>query len=310
MHNVAGCNDTVIAIILLAILDVFESGSGAWNLHLDGAKKMLQRQSVTGPLGGDRVVQALLNEALIFQILGSSLAKPGVLNSESTLPLIQPGDGSVPTPIGCPAAVLSVIETFALERRFNTVVASRIMGAKHLIDTLQYLRLYDVPAWAMEVSKTNLVVPYSDLVHLGAIWKLAAEIYASHILFHLTGDSSSLQPLLVDDLIGRYEFLQREDDALLKCLIWPTFIAGSASIDPKSRGWVSKTLERIWQIGHCANTKNAAVVLSTLWEKFDYVQCQAGSAQMSSEASGTSMSYQGYSWLDELSLLDGSWLFI
>ena len=246
-----------------------------------------------------------------FQILGSSLAKPGALNSESTLPLTQIRTSSTVAPIGCPIAILSAIETFALHRRVNAMFALQIADAEYLKDTLHRLRSYDIAAWAMTIIVNDPIVPYMDLMQLGTIWRLSAEIYACHVLFYLTGDASILKPSLVDELIAEYTFLEREDDSLLKCLIWPTFIAGAATINQQRRPWVLKTLDRIWHIGYCANTRNAAMVLEGLWKKHDSINYKVMPLHNSSAtAEDFSVDHGPYNWLHELSLLDGSWLFI
>jgi hypothetical protein len=246
-----------------------------------------------------------------FQILGSSLAKPGALNSESTLPLTQTGTSSTVAPIGCPVAILSIIKVFALRRRVDAMFALRIADVEYLKGTLHRLRSYDIAAWAMDITVNNSMVPYMDLMQLGTIWKLSAEIYACRILFNLTGDVSVLKPSLVDDIIAGYTFLQREDDNLLKCLIWPTFIAGAASINQQRRAWVLKTLDRIWHIGYCANTRNAATVLETLWKKCDSISSKDVHLYSTPEATeDLFVEHEAYDWLYELSLLNGSWLFI
>ncbi|CAG7557809.1 unnamed protein product [Fusarium equiseti] len=228
---------SVIAIVLLAVLDIFESGSGAWNVHLEASKKLIEPGSINRSIVWDSSVEALLCEAATFQILGSSLARPGALNSESTLPVTQIRTSSPVAPIGCPVAILSAIETFALKRRVNGMFALQIADVEYLKDTLNRLRSYDIAAWAMNITVNESMVPYMDLIQLGTIWRLSAEIYACYVLFNLTGDASILKPSLVDDLIARYTFLEREDDNLLKCLIWPTFIAGAATINQQRRPW-------------------------------------------------------------------------
>lgn len=83
----------------------------------------------------------------------------------------------------------------------------------------------------------------------------------------------------------------------MKCLIWPTFVAGAASTSPEDRAWVLITLERIWNLGHCANTNNAIRVLEVLWEKHDRAHPLADDRA-------------GWDWIGELSQLKGSWLFV
>lgn len=51
IHNPTMQHDgrTLAAIILLAFLDIFESGSGAWSYHIEGAKKLLKARPENGP---------------------------------------------------------------------------------------------------------------------------------------------------------------------------------------------------------------------------------------------------------------------
>ncbi|KAI1056983.1 hypothetical protein LB507_001450 [Fusarium sp. FIESC RH6] len=279
-------NASVIAIVLLAVLDIFESGSGAWNVHLEGSKTLIEAGSIDRSSAWDSSVETLLC---------------GAATTSSTV-----------APIGCPVDVLSVIETFALNRRVNGMSALQIVAdVEYLEHTLNGLRAYDIAAWAMDITVNDPSVPYMDLIRLGTIWKLAAEIYACHVCFNLTGDASSLKPSLVDDLIAGYTFLEREDDDLLKCLIWPTFIAGAATINQQRRPWVIKTLDRIWHIGYCANTRNAAMVLESLWKKYDLISSKVMPLHNNpATAEDLSLDHNAYNWLLELSLLDGSWLFI
>jgi hypothetical protein len=62
-HPQAVADASVIAIVLLAILDIFESGSGAWNIHLEGCRKLLQAGSISGSSVWDSSVETLLTEA-------------------------------------------------------------------------------------------------------------------------------------------------------------------------------------------------------------------------------------------------------
>lgn len=272
---------------------------------------MRSRHVSTAELGVVILTSADTNCLCSFWILGSSLAKPGALNSESTLPITQIKSSSTVAPIGCPIAILSAIETFALHRRVNGMFALPFADVEYLKDTLHRLRSYDISAWAMNVTVNDPMVECMDLMQLGTIWKLSAEIYARYVLFNLIGDISILNPSLVDDLIETYTFLNREDDDLLKCLIWPTFIAGAATNSRQKRLWVLRTLERIWQIGYCANTRNAAMVLESLWKKHDMISSKV--MPLHNNAATTedlSVDYNAYNWLLELSFLDGSWLFI
>jgi len=62
-HPRARDEASVIAIVLLAVLDIFESGSGAWNVHLEGTKKLIEAGSINRSYVCDSSVEALLCEA-------------------------------------------------------------------------------------------------------------------------------------------------------------------------------------------------------------------------------------------------------
>ena len=134
------------------------------------------------------------------------------------------------------------------------------------------------------------------IAHVGAIWKLAAEIYASRLLYNYTRDPSVLTPL-VDVMRHEYDLLGAHSH-LLNALIWPTFIAGAASTRPDQRGWVLAVLERIWDGTLLANGKNAPLVLGRLWEKQDEAR-GLGAGEL-----------EGWDWISELSSLEDRWIFL
>lgn len=53
----------LIAVVLLTILDIFESGSGTWSLHLEGAKRLLDAGVMAGVSEWDSSARNLLREA-------------------------------------------------------------------------------------------------------------------------------------------------------------------------------------------------------------------------------------------------------
>lgn len=233
-----------------------------------------------------------------FQTFGSSLGKPGALTSASTLPTVWRAGSSTITPAGCPVDILSAVEVFASQRRFDSIFASPTTNIQALEDALHLIRSYDVPSWAKRTTRSDSAVPYEDLLHLGIIWKLAADIYACRVLCSSTESAAVVfETPSVGALRAEYSFFERKGDEIMKCLIWPTFVAGAASTRPEDRAWVLRTLERIWNFGHCANTNSAIGVLEVLWEKHDRAQPRADTQA-------------GWDWISELSQLKGSWLFV
>lgn len=53
----------LIAVVLLTILDIFESGSGTWSFHLEGAKRLLDAGFMAGVSKWDSSARNLLQEA-------------------------------------------------------------------------------------------------------------------------------------------------------------------------------------------------------------------------------------------------------
>ncbi|KAG5655528.1 hypothetical protein KAF25_003865 [Fusarium avenaceum] len=298
----------LIAVVLLAFLDIFESGSGAWSYHIEGIKKMLEAGTMTGTSACDQNLQNLLQEAAMLQTLGSSLAKPGVLTSASTLSPMRTSAFSTVTPIGCPVKILSTIEIFASERRHDCAFSDHTTNFAALEEALHQMRSYDLASWAMHNTTESSKVSSQDLMRLGSIWKLSADIYACRILACHAWHNFTSESLQVQKLIAEYAFLDRDDDGLIKCLIWPTFIAGAASTSYESRAWVLKTLDRIWNTGHCANTKNAAKVLGKLWKKHDQAKLSPWSTHATSHVA--QFEHSSWDWLSDLSNLKGSWLFV
>jgi hypothetical protein len=58
-----GYQSLLIAVVLLAILDIFESGSGAWTYHIEGIKKVLEAGTMSDTSTWDHKLQNLLQEA-------------------------------------------------------------------------------------------------------------------------------------------------------------------------------------------------------------------------------------------------------
>jgi hypothetical protein len=57
-----GDKSILTAVVLLTILDIFESGCGSWTAHLEGAKTMLDAEIINGFPGSDNSARNLLQE--------------------------------------------------------------------------------------------------------------------------------------------------------------------------------------------------------------------------------------------------------
>lgn len=173
------------------------------------------------------------------------------------------------------------------------------LHAQSLSSTLRRIQGFDTQEWARNVIFTDFRDPGvspGDLAHVGTIWKLAAEIYASRLLYNINKDPTVLIPL-VDVMRHEYTLLG-SDHHFMNALIWPTFVAGAASTRLDQREWVVGVLERIWNGTLLANGKNAPLVLGRLWEKQDSAR-EMGAGEL-----------EGWDWISELSSLEDRWIFL
>lgn len=168
---------------------------------------------------------------------------------------------------------------------------------RNLRSNLARILTFDVSFWARNVSQaTSLMrhIPHTALAQVCQVWKVAAAIYVSRILYNLTKDRQYLLPA-VEDLIAAFEDVQ--DDTQLNYLTWPTFIVGVTSTKPAHRQWTLSTLDKIWRRMLCANVKGAELVVGKLWEKQDLHRRVEGSQ------------LEDWDWICELSRFDRYWIF-
>jgi hypothetical protein len=115
----------------------------------------------------------------------------------------------------------------------------------------------------------------------------------------------------VEPLIAAYSYFDREDDDLVKCLIWPTFIAGATSTNAAQREWALLTFDQLWRITLSANCKNAAIVLTDLWKKQDRdVAIVMAAGDRDAESTSDDVQRTDFDWISELASLEDSWLFV
>lgn len=214
--------------------------------------------------------------------------------------------------VGCPIELLLAIDFMASKRQTNgseeTTVAPKSITLDFSIiqSTFESILDFDAQNWAKSMSGAIPMfstISSTELECFCLIWKLAAQLYAMRIM-HSYGFDCSSNPMtatedLIDGLIAQYECLMHED-LLIKCLIWPAFIAGAESTNVRQRDWALKILEKVWALTLCANAKYATSVLRSLWEMQD-------SAAHKASAGGNGTMY--WDWIFELASKDDRWLF-
>ncbi|KAJ5684101.1 uncharacterized protein N7477_000446 [Penicillium maclennaniae] len=352
LKNLAMQNDdrTLAAIVVLALLDLFESGSGAWSYHIEGAKKLL-RSRPENELGKG-ILQGLetfaIDGCLIMEIMGSTLARPGVLSKPFYSDTLRPAmlkRLEVTSWVGCPAYLLEVIfflhdlwypdpdatthpQPAALPELMHS---GQGITLESLAALLQGIRNFDPVAWAQEMQTYFFISDLSHRTALAASYKAAVYLYTSRVLSRPRQGFSppwtdlgtpADHPLMCAELITQICAIPPSDPHF-KCLIWPTFIAGAEC--PRSQcALILEKLGALYNAVTSVNVRNAAWVLRLLWEKHDtklskrYENVTSGLAGEQMENGNFEYFNDSYhdeldstfDWIDEMDESRLDWLFI
>lgn len=284
---------TLAAIIALALLDAVESGSGAWKYHLEGAKNLLKgRQQIAGygGCGNTRgmVIEGLdrfvLEGCLLFEIMGSTLARPGTLSKPFDISTMGSAilTGLERTSfVGCPAYLLGVIffvhaqwysESEHTHSTTTLSTPSYLPGSSKLITTpsalIHHIQSFNPTTWAQEMQTFHSLPDLTARIALAASYKAAVYLYAVRVLSRprLSPSSNATTAAITNELIHQLSSIPRTDPHF-KCLIWPTFIAGAESWNRAQRATILDLLNAIYHVIMSVNVRNAAWVLSVMWRK-------------------------------------------
>ncbi|KAB8225518.1 C6 transcription factor (Acr-2) [Aspergillus novoparasiticus] len=278
----------VASAFLLIFLDLLESGSDKWNIHLEGVKKLITQiqpsmESQSGAeLGLGETVEGMRNfiirQIYLIDTLGATYTRPRLLSSapslqQPTTPLHMRLDQSY---LGCPEFLLDALRSFSICRDLLAGSHPRDEGLQSYIENvstvLDLTQSFDCRAWALDLAKENIHSTYDTnmLSNLAEAYKAGALIYGSRVLDALTGDTTLLDDL-VCELITIIEAM-RCDEALFKCILWPMFVAGLESRQQDQRDFMIGCLEKFWFETKCINVVNAACILRRFWKMEDTQQ--------------------------------------
>lgn len=273
--------------------------------------------------------------------MGSTLARPGSL----TKPFYSSDMGTEVLKrlektswVGCPAYLLEVI--FVVHAgwcsdsdaepipppamNFSSIFLAE--GCNPLdspLDLLQHIQAFDPISWAEEMQSFYYLPDVSMRVALATVYRAAVYLYASRVLSRPRPSTAvsvglGLPPdhALVANLLIREISLIPVADPHFKCLIWPTFIAGAECRDPAQRPFLLRTLSDLYYDVTSVNVRNAAWVLSLMWQKRDAKRHGSVPAVESPELSSPSVNSDydcnddDFDWIQELDNSRVDWLFI
>ncbi|KAJ5792807.1 uncharacterized protein N7503_008785 [Penicillium pulvis] len=288
---------TLAAVVILALLDLFESGSGAWSYHIEGAKKIMRSRPESQI--GQGILQGLetvaIDGCLIMEIMGSTLARPGALSK----PFYSQAMGpemlkrlEETSWVGCPAYLLEVIfyvhtlwyqdsELAPSAPQPSTLGVSMQEGQplsrESFAQLLQGIRTFDPVSWAQEMQTYFFLDDISPRIALASAYQAAVYLYTSRVLSKtregytapwLETNLPSDHSQIAHDLITRICSVPTSDPHF-KCLIWPSFIAGAECRRLSQRSLVLEKLGALYQAVTSVNVRNAAWVLRLMWQKQD-----------------------------------------
>ncbi|KAJ5341100.1 Protein of unknown function DUF3468 [Penicillium brevicompactum] len=333
---------TIAAIVLLAFLDIIESGSGAWSTHIEGAKKLLKNRPENGMGQGilDDLDAFALDGCLIMEIMGSTLARPGALSkpfySSSMGPSIlkRLEENSW---VGCPAYLLEVIffihslwypdpEAAAAKPQPTGLPTSIQPGQPFTLEAfaslLQGIRNFDPISWSQNMQDVFFIPDLTYRLALATSYQDAVYLYTSRVLSRSREGFSppwtdvgmpTDHRLITTNLITQI-CLVPASDPHFKCLIWPTFIAGAECL-PSQRALILEKLGSLYEAIMSVNVRNAAWVLRLMWQKQDLKRReQQGEESFPDDTAGADYNNNeddlAFDWIDELDHSRLDWLFI
>ncbi|KAL4746814.1 hypothetical protein BDW72DRAFT_184051 [Aspergillus terricola var. indicus] len=282
-HPEPAKTDTMMATILLLIfLELLESGLDGWDVHLKGARALARLyQSLRGKTynnGGSGEMEHetstfIARQFFLIETLGASLSQSNSFCKDfgSTSCILSQGQESIVRSfLGCPDIILRSIQFFSSQRQ---LAAELTHNAAHVQDTLAMLEVtenFNTLEWAsgFQHQQSSPSSPYTaemeNLYMLGEAYKIAALLYGRHVLGSESATVESKE--LVLQLLGLIDALKAQD-ALFKCLLWPTFIAGLHCLQRDQQGLVHDYLKRIWDLTACLNVISASNILENYWER-------------------------------------------
>ncbi|VUC34386.1 unnamed protein product [Clonostachys rosea] len=283
---------TRASIFLFILLDLMESGSSGWDSHLEGAKKALQLSQYANKAGDQALAPKargvgrdlqgfLMRQLYLVESLGSLFARPGRATS---LPQALTFDehsithGSMDDSfLGCPAFLLRAIRFISTER---DLIMAKLQGTEleaheiHKQSMEEMLAL--VEAFDCDKSPFDIPEEFSSSLHtqdeahhrsvLSKAYRLGTLIYGKRVLEPLTEGNTTELDELVSELLKLLDFL-RDDPNLLKCVLWPLFVAGLECESPQQRKYFLMHLEKFWMATKCLNVIHAARILEDYWQE-------------------------------------------
>ncbi|CAH0027672.1 unnamed protein product [Clonostachys rhizophaga] len=284
---------TRASIFLFILLDLMESGSSGWDSHLEGAKRLLHLNQPTSEVTGrvlpeqkrrgmSQDLQAfLMRQLYLVESLGSLFARPGRATS---LPQAITFDEYSITHesiddsfLGCPVFLLRAIRFISTERDLilaklqDLGLEAQETRKRSLEEMISLVEAFDCDRSPFDIPKefSSSSGNQDEAHHRGALskaYRIGILIYGKRVLEPLTEGRTSSLVDLVSELLSLLDTL-RDNQNVLKCVLWPLFVAGLECQSPHQRKHFLIHLEKFWMATKCLNAIHAAKILEDYWQE-------------------------------------------
>ncbi|KAL4945635.1 hypothetical protein BDV06DRAFT_209366 [Aspergillus oleicola] len=271
---------TVASVFLLVFLDLLESGCDKWNYHLKGAKSLMALKPSHDPGRSiERVRNFIIKQIHLIEALAATFVRPDLLSNPTTVdePATLIEDVVEESFLGCPEYILTSVQFFSLQR--DMIVSSNFseqLRPEDITPVLDAVRNFDCYTWATSLPQASAERHIESLCELAHAYQLGALLYGRRVL-------DALEHIQSDEDITRSELIRAIDtlrnSSLLKCILWPIFVAGLECHEQRQRDILIQALAQFWTDTKCSNVKNAAKILQEYWTKID----ESGSKRVASD---------------------------
>lgn len=173
--------------------------------------------------------------------------------------------------LACPEFLLGAIRRISSER--DSITRSDMLHDKviqaHIEATTAVLELvehFDCAIWAANLPQSRQSRQGVHFLALVAqVYKIGALLYGKRVISILKKENTSQDDLL-SELLGLLNGL-RDNQPLLKCVLWPIFVAGLECRSLAQQNFFIARLEEFWMTTNCLNAINAAKILQEYWQQ-------------------------------------------
>ncbi|CAG8282109.1 unnamed protein product [Penicillium salamii] len=273
------------SVFLLVLLDLLESGGEEWQVHLHGAKSLITSSFRQPPLDNSAKQESthvipdtrdfVIQHIVLIDTLGSIFPRPKSPSQELTLGQTEMAQDSIEYSfLACPELLRSAIRSISRER--DSVARCGIFQGTDVQAYIQAILVvvklaenFDCVSWASRLKQPRHTREDTHFLAVVAqVYKIATLLYGRRVISALEKKTISQDELILE-LLGLLNSLKDRQE-LLKCVLWPVFVAGLECRSPEQKQFFISRLEEFWMTTNCLNVINAAKILQEYWSRDDW----------------------------------------